>query len=73
MSFPFGPSACSFQEASLLQAILMMEGLGYGCRDNGLTFALNAIMWSLQPTIINFASETQNHARWSVCLIPAIR
>ena len=28
-----------------------MEGLGYGCRDNGLLLALNAQMWTLQMSI----------------------
>jgi alkylation response protein AidB-like acyl-CoA dehydrogenase len=43
----------------LLTATLVMEGLGYGCRDGGLTFALNSQMWSLQPTILDFGSDIQ--------------
>jgi alkylation response protein AidB-like acyl-CoA dehydrogenase len=45
--------------ADLLTAALVMEGLGYGCRDGGLTFALNSQMWSVQPTILDFGSEAQ--------------
>ena len=30
-----------------------------GCRDNGLTFALNAQMWTVQLPILNFGTETQ--------------
>jgi hypothetical protein len=45
--------------ADPLTTILVLEGLGYGCRDNGLTFALNAQMWSVQPTILDFGSEVQ--------------
>ena len=45
--------------ADLLTAALVMEGLGYGCRDGGLTFALNSQMWSVQPTILDFGSEEQ--------------
>ncbi len=45
--------------ADPLTTVLVMEGLGYGCRDNGLTFALNAQMWSVQPTILDFGSEEQ--------------
>ena len=45
--------------ADLLTATLVMEGLGYGCRDGGLTFALNSQMWSVQPTILDFGSDTQ--------------
>jgi len=43
----------------LLTATLVMEGLGYGCRDGGLTFALNSQMWSVQPTILDFGSDIQ--------------
>jgi alkylation response protein AidB-like acyl-CoA dehydrogenase len=43
----------------LLTAALVMEGLGYGCRDGGLTFALNSQMWSVQPTILDFGSDIQ--------------
>ena len=47
--------------ADLLTAALVMEGLGYGCRDGGLTFALNSQMWSVQPTILDSGSEAQKH------------
>jgi alkylation response protein AidB-like acyl-CoA dehydrogenase len=36
-----------------------MEGLGYGCRDNGLIFAMNAQMWSVQHPILSFGTEEQ--------------
>ncbi len=39
--------------------MLVMEGLGYGCRDNGLIFAMNAQMWSVQHPILTFGSEAQ--------------
>ena len=53
------PEAFGGQGRDIMSGLLMMEALGYGCRDNGLTFALNAQMWSMQPTIANFASEDQ--------------
>ncbi len=43
----------------LLTSIYVLEGLGYGCRDNGLTFALNGQMWSVQEPLLNFGSEAQ--------------
>jgi hypothetical protein len=43
----------------VLTAILILEGLGYGCEDNGLTVALNGQMWGLQTTILHFGSEAQ--------------
>ena len=45
--------------ADILTTMLTMEGLGYGCRDNGLIFALNAQMWSVQLPILTFGTETQ--------------
>ena len=45
--------------ADILTTMLTMEGLGYGCRDNGLTFALNAQMWSVQHPILAFGTEAQ--------------
>jgi alkylation response protein AidB-like acyl-CoA dehydrogenase len=43
----------------ILTTMLVMEGLGYGCRDNGLIFAMNAQMWSVQHPILTFGSEAQ--------------
>lgn len=45
--------------ADILTTMFVMEGLGYGCRDNGLIFALNAQMWSVQHPILVFGSEVQ--------------
>ncbi|MGH2536972.1 MAG: acyl-CoA dehydrogenase family protein [Candidatus Promineifilaceae bacterium] len=43
----------------ILTTMLVMEGLGYACRDNGLIFAMNAQMWSVQHPILAFGSEAQ--------------
>jgi alkylation response protein AidB-like acyl-CoA dehydrogenase len=45
--------------ADILTTMLVMEGLGYGCRDNGLVFALNAQLWSVQLPILMFGTEAQ--------------
>lgn len=45
--------------ADILTTMLVMEGLGYGCRDNGLVFAINAQMWSVQHPILAFGNEAQ--------------
>ncbi len=42
-----------------LTTILAMETLGYGCRDNGLLFAIQAQMWSVQVPILRFGSIEQ--------------
>lgn len=46
----------------ILSTMLAMEGLGYGCRDNGLVFALNAQLWSVQLPIVTFGTDTQKQA-----------
>ncbi len=48
-----------FEEANILTSILAMEGFGYGCRDNGLAFALNAQMWTVQLPIARFGTDRQ--------------
>jgi hypothetical protein len=46
-------------ETPFLTAVLAMEALGYGCRDNGLTFALNTLMWTVAHPIHRFGTEDQ--------------
>lgn len=55
---PF-PEKYGGADADILTTLLTMEGLGYGCRDNGLIFALNAQMWSVQHPIATFGTEAQ--------------
>jgi alkylation response protein AidB-like acyl-CoA dehydrogenase len=45
--------------ADILTTVATMEGLGYGCRDNGLVLALNAQLRSVQLPILKFGSEEQ--------------
>lgn len=45
--------------ADILTAMITMEGLGYGCKDNGLIFGLNAQLWSVQMPILQFGTEDQ--------------
>jgi len=47
------------RDIEFLTAMLAMEGMGYACPDNGLTFALNAQMWTVQLPIVHFGSEQQ--------------
>ena len=46
-------------DTDFLTAMLAMEGMGRGCRDNGLTFALNAQMWTVQLPIVHFGTTAQ--------------
>ena len=53
------PSAYGGQEADInfTKAALGLEGLGYGCHDNGLTLGLNAQMWTVQLPLGEFGTE----------------
>ena len=42
-----------------MTTLLAMEGLGYGCRDNGLIFAINAQMWAVELPILVFGTAEQ--------------
>ncbi len=53
------PEAYGGSGADILTTMLVMEGLGYGSKDNGLLFALNAQMWSVQHPILAFGTEEQ--------------
>lgn len=48
--------------ADILTTVLVMEGLGYGCHDNGLIFSLNAQMWSLELPLVKFGTPEQQEA-----------
>ncbi len=48
-----------FKDIDLLTATLAMEALGYGSNDNGICFALNAQMWTVQIPINKFGTEAQ--------------
>lgn len=45
--------------ADPLTIVVAMEALGYGCRDNGLLFSLNAQMWSCEVPLVRFGTEEQ--------------
>jgi alkylation response protein AidB-like acyl-CoA dehydrogenase len=53
------PEEYGGSETDIMTTMLVMEGLGYGCRDNGLIFAMNAQMWSVQHPILTFGTEAQ--------------
>lgn len=53
------PEQYGGQAADPLSIMLAMETLGYGCRDNGLLFSLNAQMWSCEIPLIRFGTEEQ--------------
>jgi alkylation response protein AidB-like acyl-CoA dehydrogenase len=46
-------------QASATTIAAVLEGLGYGCADNGLIFSLGAQMWACQTPIVRFGDEKQ--------------
>lgn len=67
LGLPF-PEAYGGAAADILTTMLVMEGLGYGGKDNGLLFALNAQMWAVQHPISEFGTAEQKN-RWLPRLI----
>lgn len=53
------PTVYGGQGHDALTAVIALEGLGYGCPDNGLTLALNGQMWAVQAPILAFGTERQ--------------
>ena len=45
--------------AGVLKTLLAMEGLGYGWRDNGMIFGINAQMWSVQMPLLTHGTPEQ--------------
>ncbi len=45
--------------ADALTTVGILESLGYGCKDNGLLFSINAQIWTLQTPLLTFGTEEQ--------------
>jgi alkylation response protein AidB-like acyl-CoA dehydrogenase len=46
-------------DADILTIVSAMEGLGQGCVDNGLVFAINTQLWSSEIPILHFGTDEQ--------------
>ena len=44
---------------SLAVTIAALEGLGYGCEDNGLIFSINSSLWTIAIPILLYGTEGQ--------------
>jgi alkylation response protein AidB-like acyl-CoA dehydrogenase len=42
-----------------LTTVAALERLGYGCKDNGLLFSINAHMWTAITPVLHYGSEAQ--------------
>ncbi|MGA9362879.1 MAG: acyl-CoA dehydrogenase family protein [Bacteroidota bacterium] len=55
------PERYGGNDADILSTMLLMEGLGYGCKDSGLIFSINGQMWTVQMPILRFGSDAQKN------------
>jgi alkylation response protein AidB-like acyl-CoA dehydrogenase len=55
------PASYGGSELDLPTVVHVLEGLGYGCRDNGLLFGLMAQLWSVQMPILVFGTDEQRN------------
>jgi len=53
------PKRYGGQELGVLDAVCGMQGLGYGCLDDGLLFGLSAHLFACALPILTFGTETQ--------------
>lgn len=51
------PEAYGGGDADLTTTIAVMEGLGYGCRDQGLLFSINTHLWANTIPILRHGTE----------------
>jgi len=53
------PEEYGGQGLDILTTLLMMEGFGYACPDNGLAFGMSAQIWDVQMPILKYGTEDQ--------------
>ena len=46
-------------EVDILRSVLVMQAMGYACKDGGLVLGLNAQMWAVQMSIVLFGTDAQ--------------
>lgn len=49
------------QGMDILTTVYLLEGLGYGCVDNGLIFSINAHIWACEIPVQTFGSDEQKN------------
>ncbi len=57
------PAEYGGQGQDLVTTTIAMEALGWGCRDNGLVFSLNAQMWAVQMPLASASARTRSPSR----------
>ena len=56
------PTSYGGSGLDILSAVLVMERLGYGCKDNGLLLSINVNIWNCAVPILHFGTEDQKNA-----------
>ena len=56
------PARYGGQGLDILSTVYALQGLGYGCKDNGLILAINAHIWACQIPLLTFGSEEQKES-----------
>jgi alkylation response protein AidB-like acyl-CoA dehydrogenase len=55
------PSNHGGRNHDVLTTIIALEAIGYGCRDHGLTLAMNGQIWAVQEPLLSFGTDEQKH------------
>ena len=55
------PEEYSGRGKDILTSILVMEGLGYACKDNGLIFGMSAQMWDVEMPLLDYGTDEQKN------------
>jgi len=53
------PAAHGGSGLDIVTTVRLLEAIGYGCRDNGLSLGLNGQIWAVQEPLLHFGSEAQ--------------
>lgn len=56
------PEAYGGRGETISNAVAYMEGLGFGCTDNGLTYGIGSQVWSTIDTVMRFGTTAQKTA-----------
>ena len=56
------PTEYGGRNTDSLTTIYALEGLGYGCKDSGLNFSINAHLWGCAMPILSAGTQGQKQA-----------
>ena len=53
------PEALGGSGLDIVTTVRLLEAIGHGCRDNGLTLGLNGQIWAVQEPLLSFGTDEQ--------------